>query len=64
MICLKQKVTKSARKVTKSKKKAKDYPTVKEEKKCQKAVFHSIGATIRTGQERRCLPYAGFSPTP
>ena len=27
----------------------------------KKAGFHSIGATIRTRRESRCLPYAGFS---
>ena len=26
----------------------------------KKAGFHSLCATIRTGQESRCLPYAGF----
>ena len=25
-----------------------------------KAKLHSIGATIRTRRERRCLPYVGF----
>ena len=36
-------------------------------KKCQKVKksvkksgFHSIGATFRTRQESRCLPYTGF----
>ena len=28
--------------------------------KCQKKGGVSFGATIRTGQESRCLPYAGF----
>ena len=32
----------------------------KSAEKCQKAGFHSNGATIRTRRESRCLHYAGF----
>ena len=56
-------LTKKARKVTKS---AKNKTTKNCKKnaisaeKGQQVGFHSIGATIRTRQESRCLPYAGF----
>ena len=30
------------------------------QKRVKKANFYSIGATIRTNQEIRCLPYEGF----
>ena len=32
----------------------------KSAEKCQKGGFHSIGATIRTRRESRCLRYAVF----
>ena len=32
------------------------------QKSVKEAGFHSIGATIGTRRESRCLPYAGFFP--
>ena len=57
MIFLKQKVQK---KITKVPKNANKWRKIGE--KCQKGGVGevSIGATICTGQESRCLPYAGF----
>ena len=37
---------------------AKKIPKV--QKSVKKAGFHGAGATIRTRQESRCFPYAGF----
>ena len=62
MIFFKQKVPKSARKVTKKcqkvQKMAKKCPKV--QKSVKKAGFHSIGATIHTRWESLCLPHADF----
>ena len=43
------------------KKVTKNYKSAQKSRKVSKiAVFHSIGATIRTRQESLCLPYAEF----
>ena len=60
-------LTKNAKKVQEKSQKVPKMQPQKNAKKCpkvqncvKKAGFHSIGATIRTRQESRCLPYTGF----